>query len=57
MERSNEKVIDQIELADEDLEQAAGGWRITRWFYKSGSGTEDGGGTGTNSTWFVTTVT
>ena len=38
MERANEKVIDQTELADEDLEKAAGGWRIARWFYKQGSG-------------------
>jgi len=55
MERANEKVIDQAGLTDEDLEQAAGGWRIARWFYKPETG--GGGSTGTNSTWFVTTVT
>jgi hypothetical protein len=57
MERSNEKMIDQTELMDEDLEKAAGGWNILRWYYKQGSGTQDGGGTGTNSQWWVTSAT
>ena len=54
MERANEKVIDQTELANEDLEQAAGGWTLHRWFYKPASGSGD---TGTNSVWFVTSHT
>jgi hypothetical protein len=54
MECAKENLIDQTELADEALEQAAGGWIPHRWFYKPGTG---GGDTGTNTVWFVTSHT
>jgi hypothetical protein len=54
MECAKENLVDQTELADEALEQAAGGWWLQRWFYKQGTG---GGDTGTNTVWFTTTVT
>jgi hypothetical protein len=57
MERANEKVIDQTELADEDLEKVAGGWDIVDFYYKYGSGTQDGGGTGHNSVFWIRSKT
>ena len=49
--------IEATELTDEDLEKASGGWNIIDFFYKHGSGTQDGGGTGHNSVFWIRSST
>ena len=55
MER--EYKIEATELTDEQLGEVSGGWDIIDFYYKYGSGTQDGGGTGHNSVFWIRSKT
>jgi hypothetical protein len=49
--------IEATELTDEQLGEVSGGWDIIDFYYKYGSGTQDGGGTGHNSVFWIRSKT